>query len=222
MTRKEVLIVLVTFCLAATLFSIIPVGSQGIREYDVWYDVNDDGKIDLKDYFGVGLKYGTEGTAINKTAIILDLQNRIEVLEERQNSVKTLRFFTSNETINNLQGTYVDGAVFVWTPKNSTDNAILSFTCYFEYRANGNGVSMFRILVDGSELGGQGDLTGIDYKYSPVYTNCRIQNYVYGVWYPNQSNYTIQFQFKGNNPSVPCSVKDVNVILEVMDGLPPN
>jgi len=53
--------VLVTFCLTATLFSIIPVGSQGVKEYDAWYDINDDGKIDLKDYYGVGLKYGTEG-----------------------------------------------------------------------------------------------------------------------------------------------------------------
>lgn len=61
MIRKEALIVLVTFCLTATLFSIIPVGSQGIREYDPWYDINDDGKIDLKDYYGVGLKYATSG-----------------------------------------------------------------------------------------------------------------------------------------------------------------
>jgi hypothetical protein len=61
MIRKEVMIVLVTFCLTATLFSIIPVGSQGVREYDPWYDINDDGKIDLKDYYGVGLKYATTG-----------------------------------------------------------------------------------------------------------------------------------------------------------------
>ena len=65
--RKEVLIVLVTFCLAATLFSIIPVGSQGVREYDAWFDVTGpipgqpDGKIDLRDYYAMGLKFGTEG-----------------------------------------------------------------------------------------------------------------------------------------------------------------
>jgi hypothetical protein len=61
MIRKEILIVLVTFCLTAALFSIISVGSQGAREYDPWYDINDDGKIDLRDYFGVGLKYATSG-----------------------------------------------------------------------------------------------------------------------------------------------------------------
>lgn len=80
MKRKEVMIVLITFCLTATLFSIIPVGSQGVREYDPWYDINDDGKIDLKDYFGIGLKYGTEGTPINKTALLLDLQARLNAL----------------------------------------------------------------------------------------------------------------------------------------------
>lgn len=83
MIRKEVMIVLITFCLTATLFSIIPVGSQGVREYDPWYDINDDGKIDLKDYFGVGLKYGTSGTPINKTALLLELQSRVNALEGR-------------------------------------------------------------------------------------------------------------------------------------------
>lgn len=69
MIRKEVLIVLVTFCLTATLFSIIPVGSQGVREYNPWYDINDDGKIDLKDYYGVGLKYATTGDPTKNVTI---------------------------------------------------------------------------------------------------------------------------------------------------------
>ena len=35
MTRKELIIVLITFCLAATLFSIIPVGSQAVQEEEI-------------------------------------------------------------------------------------------------------------------------------------------------------------------------------------------
>jgi hypothetical protein len=69
MIRKEALIVLVTFCLTAALFSIISVGSQGAREYDPWYDINDDGKIDLKDYYGVGLKYATAGDPTKNVAV---------------------------------------------------------------------------------------------------------------------------------------------------------
>jgi hypothetical protein len=69
MIRKEVMIVLITFCLTATLFSIIPVGSLGVREYNPWYDINDDGKIDLKDYYGVGLKYATTGDSTKNVTI---------------------------------------------------------------------------------------------------------------------------------------------------------
>ena len=75
MIRKEVLIVLVTFCLTATLFSIIPVGSQGVRGYDPWYDVTGptpnqpDGKIDLRDYYAMGLKFGTEGDPTKNVSV---------------------------------------------------------------------------------------------------------------------------------------------------------
>jgi hypothetical protein len=109
MIRKEVLIVIVAFCLTATLFSIIPVGSQGVREYDPWYDINDDGKIDLKDYYGVGLKYGTEGTPINKTDLLLQLMTKIDLLNatmiEQQNIINVL-----NETIIYLNNTRMLGA----------------------------------------------------------------------------------------------------------------
>jgi hypothetical protein len=114
MIRKEVLIVLITFCLTATLFSIIPVGSQGVREYNPWYDVNDDGKIDLKDYMGVGFKFGTEaeGTPINKTALLIEvnatyaqLLSRIDLLNESLEDALRLqaRFDSLNASVLELQ-----------------------------------------------------------------------------------------------------------------------
>jgi hypothetical protein len=58
--RKSLVIaVLFTFCLTVSVFSVIPVSSIGT--YDPWLDSNDDGKIDLKDYFAVGKAYGTSG-----------------------------------------------------------------------------------------------------------------------------------------------------------------
>jgi len=58
--RKSLVIaVLFTFCLTVSVFSVIPVSSSGT--YDPWLDSNDDGKIDLKDYFAVGKAYGTSG-----------------------------------------------------------------------------------------------------------------------------------------------------------------
>lgn len=51
MTTKKGLIiaVLATFCLTATLFTIIPTNSSATKIYDPWSDYNDDGKIDIKD-----------------------------------------------------------------------------------------------------------------------------------------------------------------------------
>ena len=74
MIRKDVMIaVVITFCLTATLFMIIPTNSSlRPRDYDPWYDINDDGKIDVKDVYKVSLKYGTSGTPINKTALFLE------------------------------------------------------------------------------------------------------------------------------------------------------
>jgi hypothetical protein len=57
--RTLMIAVLCTFCLAVSIFSIMPVSSIGT--YDPWLDSNDDGKIDLKDYFAVGKAYGTSG-----------------------------------------------------------------------------------------------------------------------------------------------------------------
>ena len=64
MIKKGMIIaVLITFCLTATLFMVIPTNSSsGPRDYNPWYDVNNDGKIDVKDIYGVSMKYGTTAT----------------------------------------------------------------------------------------------------------------------------------------------------------------
>ncbi len=71
-TRKTLVIaVLYTFCLTVSVFSIMPVSSSG-GTYNPWYDINDDGKIDLKDVFAVSKAYGTTGEAYNKTELLLN------------------------------------------------------------------------------------------------------------------------------------------------------
>jgi len=61
--------------------ALTPISSQqSAGEYDPWFDINDDGKIDIKDVAGVAVKYGSEGTPINKTALLLELQTRIDSL----------------------------------------------------------------------------------------------------------------------------------------------
>jgi hypothetical protein len=82
-TKKDLIIVaLTTFCLTASLFMIIPTrSSPDIGDYDPWIDVNDDGVIDVSDLvIVVGRIPSSSEHAINKTALLLELQSRIDSL----------------------------------------------------------------------------------------------------------------------------------------------
>ena len=82
MTNKKDLIIMVlaAFCLTAVLFTILPVSSQGIHPYDPWWDLDDDGRIDISDLARVSGAFGTYGTPINKTELLLELQSEIDSL----------------------------------------------------------------------------------------------------------------------------------------------
>jgi hypothetical protein len=58
--KKDLVIsVLVTFCLTAILFTVIPVGSYGT--YSPWIDYNSNGKIDVRDVSPPCAAYGSSG-----------------------------------------------------------------------------------------------------------------------------------------------------------------
>ena len=48
--------------------------------YDPWVDTDDDGDIDIFDIVYLAGLYGTTGTPINKTALLLSLQTRVDNL----------------------------------------------------------------------------------------------------------------------------------------------
>jgi hypothetical protein len=75
--RKHMVLTFLVFCLTATLL----VGVTSSAEYDPWVDGNDDGIIDIVDIVNLAIRFGEEGTPINKTALLLDLLDRVEVLE---------------------------------------------------------------------------------------------------------------------------------------------
>jgi len=82
-TKKDLVIVaLLTFCLTVTLFMILPTRSQTGPEYDPWTDLNDDGVIDSTDLGMMGAAWGSYGTPMNKTALLLELQSRIDSLND--------------------------------------------------------------------------------------------------------------------------------------------
>jgi hypothetical protein len=73
---------------------IRPIGSNpGIGEYDPWVDLNDDETIDIYDAITLANAFETSGTPINKTGLLLDLQNRITELENRVNFLEKLQWF---------------------------------------------------------------------------------------------------------------------------------
>jgi len=80
MTKRDLVVALFSFCLTAILFMIVPIES-GVGYYDPWIDLNDDGKIDMRDVATVARAFGSLGDPINKTELLLDLQNRVEALE---------------------------------------------------------------------------------------------------------------------------------------------
>jgi hypothetical protein len=226
MIRKDLIIaVLATFCLTATLFMIVPTRSASTQndglQYDPWKDTNDDGKIDIFDIVALTSIYGKTGTPINKTQMLLDLQNRVSVLEEKQDCIRTIRFYTPNETMAD-DIVWIDAAIIEWVPKNATNNAILQGASYFQYLTPdpANYQLVFRILINDFVVN-QNSVV----NYTTEYQQTAIKNY--GSWQseyirPNQSTYTVRFQIRCATKSNPMYAKDINILLEVMDGLPPS
>ncbi|MGB9694165.1 MAG: hypothetical protein ACPLYF_04915 [Fervidobacterium sp.] len=61
-SKKDLIIaVLATFCLTATLFTVVPIRSQNTGGYDPWKDLNDDGVIDSTDLGMLGTSWATTG-----------------------------------------------------------------------------------------------------------------------------------------------------------------
>ena len=163
--RKDMIFaVLTTLCMCALMFTVIPIRSG--LPYDPWADLDDNGFIDIKDVSYVARLFGATGEAINKTALLLELQakidslnssllnqeayfetrittqdalitelkSRVNSLEEQAGSAKTIRFCNTSELTED-QGIMTKVASFTLTPDNPTNNAIIDFDLYYEYKA---------------------------------------------------------------------------------------
>jgi len=120
--KRSLIVVLLTFCLTATLSMIIPIESR-VGYYDPWLDINDDGNIDMKDVAAVAKAYGSVGEPINKTALLLEIQDRLDNLEDMVQALekkvvveyqKKLKFWTRDLT------NEVACHSTVWTPMPDT------------------------------------------------------------------------------------------------------
>lgn len=232
--RDLIIAVLIAFCLTTMLFLVKPIGSQTSGQYDPWLDINDDGKIDIRDVHAVAVAYGSSGDSINKTALLYnvndtftsllseintlnatitelqnnntELQDRVTSLEEQANSVKTIRFYQPNETIG--QGDWIDAATFVWTPRNSTNNVILEVYLYYQGKAVPPSNGYVKLLINDTQYYLTTSISNPDYE---------LIMYSFSGVDPNQDAYSIRLQIAEF-----VVVKDINIILQVIDGLSPS
>jgi predicted secreted protein len=74
MNRRLVIAVLTIACLTTVLLIVGPTRSSGpgAGEYDAWLDVNDDGRIDMKDIGSVARAFGTSGQNVSKASLMYD------------------------------------------------------------------------------------------------------------------------------------------------------
>lgn len=71
-TKRDLIVsVVLTFCLTSMMFIIAE--TKSASPYNPWADINGDGKVDPEDLVLLASCYGTSGTPINRTEILLNL-----------------------------------------------------------------------------------------------------------------------------------------------------
>jgi hypothetical protein len=229
--RKHMIIGFLAFCLTATLL----IGVTSSADYDPWVDVNDDGIIDIVDLVNVAIRFGEEGTLINKTALLLNLQKKVDSLnsslielqseidsiKEEMNQAKTIRFIDPTERVVNTSIDYEDVANFTWTPNDETNNAILYAVAYYEYKygelntpAPPYPYVATRLFVDDKYSDGGGfEIQNENYEWA-------VSGWGHAC-VPSQENYTIRFMCRmhGNEPAI---FRNITVIITVVDGISPS
>jgi hypothetical protein len=88
MSVKNYLVALMLSVMILTLILIPISGSQITPQYDPWVDINDDGVIDIFDAISLAGAFGTTGTPINKTALLLECLSKIDSLNSSLQGLK--------------------------------------------------------------------------------------------------------------------------------------
>jgi hypothetical protein len=59
--KNMIIAVTITFCFIATLLMVIPIRSQSSGQYDPWFDINDDGRINMDEIVASTTAFGATG-----------------------------------------------------------------------------------------------------------------------------------------------------------------
>ena len=132
---------------------------------------------------------------------------------------KRIRFHEPTETTNSNQYEFKNAMTFDWTPDDTSNNAILSIICYFQYRSTCEEFRFKLLINEETSCSFIGGSNSPNYTWSQVF---KIREFgLDGIkTSPNQDIYNITFQFKPQYSSCTASVKDINIFLEVVDGMP--
>jgi hypothetical protein len=101
MNGKNYLVAVLLCSMILTLAFIQNSGSQASKQYDPWMDINDDGRIDMRDITQLCINFMATGDPVNKTALLYnvnatltELLSRIDQLNmtliELQSKINTL------------------------------------------------------------------------------------------------------------------------------------
>jgi hypothetical protein len=165
--------------------------------------------VSLSTVEGKGNPWDAVWNAIN------DLYSRIDAIEPQEEYIKYIRFYDPSEHIVDTETLMI--ATYTITPNNPTNNAILSYHFYFESKGPWTIID-FTILDEHGGHSSTGRDTGSSgsYKWSNVY---RV-DYMESLPKPNSSVYTVKVTILSG--SGPVYIRNLNFMVEYMDGLPPN
>lgn len=205
--RKYLIIAFLAFCLTATLFITIATSE---KKETPWTPISE-----------------LQERVDSLNASLIELQNRVNTIEEEANQVKTIRFFEPNETFTNQYNVWIEAAHFTWIPQNNTNNAILSISCYFEYKTDVEEeydiMGSVRILCNDRRTGEELHFYGFtSWTQSPLWNVPSIPILAMLEGLPvNAASYTLVFEIQPQKFSTPeIYVRNINIILTVADGLP--
>jgi prefoldin subunit 5 len=108
MIRKDAIsAILLIICVTTALYAIIPTMSSpiGVGDYDPWLDIDDDGKIDMKDIGPAARAIFTSGYPVKKTALLIEVNTTFTTL---LSNIETLNssLMTLQSQIENLNTNY--------------------------------------------------------------------------------------------------------------------
>jgi len=136
--------------------------------YDPWADINDDGKIDIKDIAYVAARFGAIGTPINKTALLLYLNKTVRELQAKIDSLNAsiielqdkFEILKTPKVIATAINVNVEPSTDTWSTywnfqfiTNETVDVLILFAGQLAaYRGTGDSDIVFRFLLDGTNI----------------------------------------------------------------------